>query len=457
MFDALTIAAVVDELNSHLIGAKVQHIAHIDQLTLAFELYMPPRRKWLVISADHTLARVVVHDERVGVDPERVTPLLLLLRKYVRGGRIVSVSQPRYERILRVSIAKRLNPHNADDAEPEATDNPTLELTYSELVVEIMGRRSNVILLDEHGRIREAIKRVTPDMSRVRVVLPGRPYTLPPAQDKLEPSGASLNDLLHDAVLSDERVDRWLVGRFRAISPQLAREIVFRAGLDPSVPARTIQPFDAERIIAALDEVFRTVETAQWQPMTYVLPNGSAIAAPIRLLSVEDTPGMVAIPQHTLSAAVVAALRHESSLAPGDISRHAARRDRLVEEIEHHLDRTVQRIRSLEEQRELAAEADTWRLMGEAIYAAMGSLRTGMSEFSAFDGTVVPLDPHLSPSENAARYFERYRKARAATENVPERIAEASLQREYLQQLLLMARQAQSYDEIESVRYEWQA
>src|SRR5688572_5600254 len=143
MYDALTVSAVVDELSNGLIGGRIQQVSHVDSLTVAMEVYASHRRHWLVLSADHDRARVLLHESRIGVDPERITPFLLLLRKHARGGRIVSVSQPRFERILRVSIAKPLLPNNDEVPDDEA---PEVEIGYSEIVAELMGRRSNLIL-----------------------------------------------------------------------------------------------------------------------------------------------------------------------------------------------------------------------------------------------------------------------------------------------------------------------
>ena len=232
MYDALTTAAISDELNSLLVDARIQGAAQIDALSIVLEVYARHRRWWLTLSADPQLARVVLSAERVAGDAERVTPLLLLLRKYARGGRIVSVSQPRYERILRVSIAKPLEGNKHGDG--EGVGHAAQDLVYTELVAELMGRRSNLIYLDADGRILEAVKRVTSSMSRVRTVRPNQPYTPPPPQAKLEPRLASPERLLaaaRDVAESQTRtqpveIDKWLVASIAALSPALAREVV---------------------------------------------------------------------------------------------------------------------------------------------------------------------------------------------------------------------------------------
>ncbi|MEX2314692.1 MAG: NFACT family protein, partial [Thermomicrobiales bacterium] len=173
MYDVLTIAAIVDGLNSDVVNGRIQQVAQVDELTIALEVYAARQRRWLVLSAHPERARVLLASRRVDGDAERVTPLLLLLRKYARGGRIVSVSQPRYERIVQFSIAKPIQPNNTDDDVADDNDDDA-DLVSTELYVEIMGRRSNIMLTNDDGRILDAIKRVSPQMSRVRPIRLGR-------------------------------------------------------------------------------------------------------------------------------------------------------------------------------------------------------------------------------------------------------------------------------------------
>ncbi len=161
MYDVLTIAAIVDELSNDLVNGRIQQVAQVDELTVALEVYAARQRRWLVLSAHPEHARVLLATRRVDGDAERVTPLLLLLRKYARGGRIVAVSQPRYERIVQFSIAKPIRPNNSDDDDSDEEVDDDSDLVTTELYVEIMGRRSNIMLTNDTGRILDAIKRVS--------------------------------------------------------------------------------------------------------------------------------------------------------------------------------------------------------------------------------------------------------------------------------------------------------
>src|SRR5690606_13764609 len=283
MFDVLTIAALADELASRLVGGRIQRILQIDDATIGLEVYAEHQRSILVASADSRNPRLYLSTQRLSADPDRVTPLLLLLRKYARGGRVAAVQQPPLERIMRLSIAKPFYPDNRrkrDDAPTEDDETPS-ELVYTHLIVELMGRRSNIILTDDEGRILDAIKRVTPDMSRVRPILPGRPYVPPPPREDVVdprhlPAGA-LHDLLRPAP-PDEELAPLLVRHLAGFSPQMAREAVHRATGEADAPVHAVASRDGAAALAeAIKSVLAPLETGDWTPSVY-LNEGRAVA-----------------------------------------------------------------------------------------------------------------------------------------------------------------------------------
>jgi predicted ribosome quality control (RQC) complex YloA/Tae2 family protein len=457
VYDALTIAAIVDELNDVLTGGRIQQVLQPDPLTIACEVYAQRQRRWLILSAHAEHSRILLTQQRIDGDAERVSPILLLLRKYARGGRIVAVSQPRYERIVQVSIAKPLEVDNRE--QDDEVDDADPDLTYTELYVELMGRRSNIILTNSEGRILDAVKRVSPEMSRVRPIRSGATYTPPPPQDKADPRTATATSILAAATQASGPLDRWLVSHFLAVSPQLAREIAVLAGIAPDTSAHEIDRASATELVVAIDDIFSPLTSATWQPMLYSDVSGRADFSAIRLESKESNADITATPMDSVLAAAEMAWNASQTLgaASGRTQRHAARRERLLAEIAEACTRIEQRVRSLREQEERAAAAEQWRVMGESIYAAFASIQSGQSELVTEDGLLIPLDPALSASQNAQEYFERYRKARSAEENVPVMIETAQHELDYLRQLLALAQLAETYDEIESARLEWLA
>ena len=481
MFDVLTIAAVADELGSALLDGRVQRIGLAGPLTVAAEVYAGGRRHALVASADGQRARVHLARSLPSLDADLITPFGLLLRKYVRGGVIVGIDQPPLERLIRLSIAKRLDPHNdrrtrrgeaevepeplfggvnGEDGEEVENEEGEGDATFVHLAIEIMGRHSNLILVDDDGRVMESAKRVTAAMSRVRPVLPRLPYVPPPPIDKPDPRRLTAVDA--ERLLAVEppgaKLAETLVRRLRAISPQMAREIAHRAA---GAAGATIDDLEAGAGAAVARETRALLEpllTSAWAPRVYREAGegqdgagGEVVAfAPIPLAHLAATRGEEAV--GSISAAAELALGAAGELTP---VRHAQRRERLLGSIRQARERQSRRMASLREQRAKADEAESLRRRGELIYGYLWQIEPGQAELVA-EGERVPLDPALGAKENAQAYFERYRKAQGAESHLPELEGEVEAALAYLDQMRVMVEQADGFAGLEALAGEWE-
>lgn len=447
MFDALSIAAVADELSSSLVRGRIQRVQHVDKLTVAVEVYARGQRGWLTLSADNQDARITLDSERPPSDVDLISPLLLLLRKYVRGARVLAVHQPRFERIIRFTVAMATY-EDDDDGDGD------VDLQIHDLVLEIMGRHSNLILVDESGRIRDSVKRVTPAMSRVRRVLPGNAYTPPPPQEKLNPLQAGPTEVIAAAEGNSQRLDRWLVATFLGLSPVMATEVLYRSGLSRQDKPETVTVARCEAILRHLRELYSSLDTGEWAPRVYLLDGGATFSA-VPLRHLEDREDVETQCPPSIMEAINLARGYGATGDAAD-DRHAPRRDRLVAEIEEARRRLLRRQQALERQRDQGSSPDELRTSGEMIYAYLWMIEPGMTELVTPEGLAIELDPDLSPNDNAQEYFERYRKARSAADEIPKLLDETLGRLAYLDQLKVTADQAETYDEIESVRQEWQ-
>jgi len=420
-FDALTTAAVAAELRAELLGGRVQRVLLPDRLSVAMEVYAHRRRRYLFASAHPQRARVHLVSEkpRRGVDTS--PPLLLLLRKYVRGARLIEVHRPPAERVLHLAF-----------------DGPHGPVT---LVVEIIGRYSNLILVGEDGAVLDAIKRVGPEINRYRVVLPGRAYAPPPPQDKLLPSEVT-EYRLRQALARwppDTPLRQALVGSIAGVSPLLAREIVFRAlgNVDALVEA-------VERITPLL-EAHHALTTEPPQPCVARDDRGEIVAfAPYPLTHLGDWESV-----ESISAAVAAYFGRESE-------GYRGAKAPLFEAIEAARRRLARRRDRLAEEEATVGEAERLKQMGEAILAYAHQIEPGQSELVVDWGLGesplrVTLDPTLSPPDNAQNYFRRYRKARRAAKEIPAQMREVEAEMEYLEQLAQDLTIAEDRAEIDAV------
>lgn len=453
MFDVLTIAAVCDELSDRVIDGRVQRIIQIDELSYGLEIYNGGVRRMLVARASSQSPGLYLSESRLTADPEQVSPLLLLLRKYARGGFVIAVEQPPLERIVRLSIAKRFFPDNRAE-DDEDLDEDSAELVYTHLVVELMGRHSNVILVDDDDHIMDSAKRVTPEMSRVRPILPHRPYESPPPQSKRDPrllTAAGAQELVGEAE-GKTPLTQHLVRSVNGFSPQMAHEAVYRGFGTTDLKVRDLaeQPDACERLASGVGEIVAYLEQGGWEPSVYLEGEQVRAFAPIRLCYLSDC----LLEEHeTISSAI------ERAFAAGGVVqpvRHAQRRESLVAEIQNALERSEARVRSLSEQLENAEAGDELRQKGELIYAYLWKIQPGDTELDA-DGTIVKLDPELSASDNAQRYFERYHRLKQASENLPRLLKRARADLDYMRQLRTQAEQADGIEQIEQLRREFQS
>ena len=443
-YDALTAAAVADELRATVVGGRVQEVIHVDDLTLGLEIYGRVRRadpqatrpthqrQYLVLSAHPRESRAHLTEIKVRRGVEAPVPLLLLLRKHVRGGFISAVRQPPFERILHLDVSG-----------PEKTVT---------LTVEAMGRHANIILVDEDGQVLDSIKRISARLSRVRPMLPGMQYVPPPVQDKLDPADVTeytLREMI-DASRAGQPVWRALVNGIRGMSPLLAREIVYRA-------AGTIEQHCGEVTqMAPLLDAYHTLMAHawdhRWEPCVGFDEGEVAVYAPYHLTQYEEWE-----PTETISRAID---RYEQAVRSADAYGPARERVRgLLEEARR---RVQSRLEALKRQLIPQEELDRLRLSGEMILGYAHAVRRGQTELEAevdLEGPPmrIALDPDKSAVENAQAYFERYEKAKAASAEIPALIRKARYELAYLDQLetdLELASNRPEIDEVHSALIE---
>jgi len=465
MFDVLTIAAITDELRQTVLDGRIQKIGLVDPLTFAAEIYAHGRRRALIASADPQRSRVLLAETLPSFDPNLITPFGLLLRKHVRGGFLIGIEQPPLERVVRLSIAKRAIPHNVeatatvtdetDEPDDDETDIWAAEgVKRVDLSIEVMGRHSNLILVDEDGLIMDSAKRVTTSMSRVRPVQPKREFVPPPPVDKPDPrrvTSASLAPLLQ-AQAEKVKLSDVLVRSMRGISPQTAREIAFRATGETSTRALDVAPDQVRDVAAHTRAMFEPLLTGTWDPHTYERDDVVVAFSALPLHHLDATAEGKAWSSMSQAAAQMA----EEPVA--DMPQtHAQRRAQLTAIIDAEAGKISTRLASLEQQFAKAEDVDDLRTAGEMIYAYLWQIEPGQTLLDV-DDLRIPLDPALSAKENAQAYFDKYRRSQRAGEHLPARIAEAEQDLAYLQQLRVQVAQADSFAALESLRaelYEW--
>jgi predicted ribosome quality control (RQC) complex YloA/Tae2 family protein len=426
-FDALCMACMADELREQLLGGRVQRVLLPDKLSVGLEIYARHERHYLLASAHADLGRVHIISEKLRRGVEKPTGLLLLLRKYARGAIIASIEQPPFERILCIEL-----------------EHP--EWGCSELIIEVMGRHSNVILVDASGRVHDSVKRVSPHLSRVRPILPGLPYAPPPPQDKLPP-GDLTEHRLREILTGQEpgtQVWRALVGGLRGMSPLLAREITFRALGQPR--AKVAQVERLTPILEAIRDLLAPLEEGGWQPTIVEEGGQPAVYAPYPLAHRGEPR-----PMPSMSRAIELCIAAITSQDP-----YAAAKRPLRQEIATARARLEHQRQALQDSMSRAAQSEQWREWGNWILTYAHSIGPRQSELvieiGDGEGLNIPLDRTKTAVENAQSYFARYRKAQRAAEGGPARLEEVDLSLQDLEQIETDLDLAASRPEIEEMR-----
>jgi predicted ribosome quality control (RQC) complex YloA/Tae2 family protein len=431
-FDALTLSAVRDEIEPLLVDGRIQKVAFPDATSLALEVFLPGTGRGVLLLDVHPERGRVQMLQRLparGIETE--SPFSLVARKHLRNARIRSVRQPRLERLLELDCEQR------DDSSRH----------YNVLlIVEAMGRRGNLLLVDADGAIMDAVRRTPPSRNPRRPVLPHMRYDLPPAQERLPPERLTPEELSMAARGKAGALATLLVNTLAGISPLASRELAFRATGAVETP---VHAADWSRVVEAIAELFAPLDTHAWEPTVAFEGDAPLAYAPYRLRHLAAAGARL---QTFASMSAALEAFHAAPRAAGDPL--AAERKSLLAVLDRLEDSHRRRAAALEQQLIAGEEQrEPLRRAGELILTHQSELSPSATELIADDERVV-LDPDLTPVQNAQAYFARYRKAREAAERVPGMLADARQTSEHLAELHALVEVADSMDAVRALRRE---
>lgn len=468
-FDALTLAAVADELRATILGGRIQRVLLTGPLGIGLEVYAQHQRYQLLASAHPQWARVHLVRHKLSRGAEQATPFLLLLRKYVLGGRIIAIEQPALERILVLSIVKEPTLRNpepepgarqsvsdahplraittfdlADDRSvadhapilPVLTTERAENLLRCELIIEPMERRSNIILIDDNNLILDSIKRVTPQMSQ-RVILPRQVYEAPPRQHKRDPHMATASDMATLAETGERMLAQALVAAYRGVSPQVAREVIYRGSGTPDTAVQAALPWEQ------LATELRAILSAVGAPTLVPGPEQPLAYAPYALTH---------LPGATLQPTISVAL--ETFYAPREtVTAHQQRRAAVQQQFAAVRERLQHQHQQLLKELERVRNLEHMRWEGEMIFAFLHTLTPGQASLEV-EGQQITLDPHRNPVEAAQARFRAYEKAKQGLAGIPERCRATEHALAGLEQLAALLDIADTREQIDQIAQE---
>ena len=429
------------EIEEKLVGGRVDkiHQPNRDELVLAFRTRESAYK--LLLSARANSARV--HFTAIALENPKQPPMLcMLLRKKLQGAKLLALRQPELERLL----------HFDFDAVNELGDHVTLTLT-----IEVMGKYSNVILTDENGKIIDALKRVDAEMSSQRLVLPGVTYQLPPPQEKLcllQTGSAELVRAVREFP-RDAELSKALLAVLQGVSPVVCRELQHQVGRGREVYVKQMDEEQEFRLGFFYQKLKDTVETVSGRPFMAV----GRQQKPMDF-------SFLNILQYGTSAVV----REEESFSllldrfyseRDQIERMRVKEQDLLKLLSNASERISRKINAQRAELVQCAERDTLRMAGDLISANLYAIEKGASSVRLLNFYEesqpfirIELDPALTPSQNAQKYYKEYRKAKTAEEKLGEQIQLAEEELEYLDSVLEALAQASTERDLAEIRAE---
>ncbi len=322
----------------------------------------------------------------------------MLLRKHLQNARIVSVAQPGLERIVRFELEHL---------------NELGDLCRKYLIIELMGKHSNIIFCDDKDMIIDSIKHISGMVSSVREVLPGRIYFIPKTQDKAELLACTKDEMA--AVLRAKNVPLFkaVYTGFTGISPSIAQELCYRAGVDADLPSAGVEAEALERMASVLTSLAEDIKNTNFDYNVVYENNQPVEYAAVRLSSYKE--------EQRRRFESVSALLEYYYAEKNTITRIRQRSVDLRKIVATALERNVKKYDLQIKQLQDTEKRETYRVYGELLNAYGYGVEAGAKSMEALNYytdqmITIPLDPMLSAGENAKKYFDKYQKLKRTYE-----------------------------------------
>lgn len=427
------------EMEEMLIGAKIDKIYQPSREELILALRWNGGSGKVLFSSSASAPRV--HFTEAAIDNPKAPPMFcMLMRKHLTGAKLVSIEQFGLERLLHFSFS---------------TYNELGDPVILKLVVEIMGRHSNIILIGADGRIIDSIKRVTADMSSVRQVMPGMTYVFPPQQNKLDTLDLDEEELSKRLCNGrDLPLSKALMEHLDGVSPIICREISEQVTGNQDKTAHELSKEERKKLIAAISDISENVQNGSVLP--YMVLDENGVPVDFTFLNVRQYGSTMTVKPFDSFSKMLDTYYSDRSGADrmkqrsGDLFRFVGN---LIDRISRKLD--VQR-----QELSRSTQRDILRIKGELIHANLYQIEKGMSSvilenyYENNEPTEVKLDPRLTPAQNAQHYFSEYRKADTAEKMLKKFIQKGEEELSYVESVFDLLTRARTEDEVLSLRDE---
>ena len=440
--DGLVIHSIVDELHKKLLGGKIDKVYQPENDEVVLHIRNNKENFKLVLSCSASNPRVYLASDYKKENPINAPMFCMLFRKYIQGGNIVNVSQVDFERIIKISV--------------ESFDE-LKEKTTKDIIIEIMGRHSNIILThSSNNKIIDSAKRIPTSVSRVRQILPGQTYVLPPKQDKLNPiNEISLNTFVDTLSSFDGPIFKAIYSKFLGISSVIAKEICFRANIDENLLVSEISSDDISKIYKEFHNLFKHIKDNIYNPCM-VIDTSIDKVLDFSCINLSLFSNLSIINDDSISKIL------ENYYATKDIKdRIHQRSSDLRKSISIKLDRLYNKLNKQEKELIESENADIYKIKGELITSYIYMIEKGMESVEVanfydpeYKNIKISLNTNFTPSENAQKYFKKYNKLKTAKKEITSQMEITKEEIDYLENIMLSIENCENLAELMDIREE---
>lgn len=400
-FDGIVIANLVKELGEKLTEGRIYKIAQTEDDELLLTIKVAKEQYRLLMSASASLPLLYLTDKNKQ-SPLTAPNFCMLLRKHLQNGRITKIYQPGLERIVHFDVEHL---------------NELGDLCKKTLIIELMGKHSNIIFCNEEGMIIDSIKHISAQTSSLREVLPGRQYFIPETMDKLNPKEATQEIFEERMSLKPLTAVKALYQSFTGISPAVAQGICAAAKVEADKAAGSLSKEEMASLYLEFCKMMNMVETGEFQPVIYYKRQEPVEFSAIELFQYQECESRT---YDTISQVLETYYAEKNT-----ITRIRQKSSDLRRIVQTALERNYKKYDLQLKQLKDTEKREKYKVYGELINTYGYQVEPGSKSMEALnyytnEMITIPLDETIPPLENAKKYFEKYNKLKRTYEALSE-------------------------------------
>lgn len=434
-FDGITIANIVTELNQTITGGKINKIAQPENDELIITIKNQRKQYRLFLSASASLPLIYL-TETNKPSPLTAPNFCMLLRKHIGSGKIIAIEQPGMERIIRFTIEHL---------------NELGDLCTKYLIVEIMGKHSNIIFCNEEDQIIDSIKHVSAHMSSVREVLPGRPYFIPETQSKLNPFVLTEEIFQEKIFPRPVNVAKAIYTSITGISPLMAEEICYRAGIDGGIPTDGLEDVERVHLAHTFLRMVDDIRDGHFEPNIIYKGKEPVEFACFPLSQYQDYRAV----SYPSIFPVLETYYAEKNI----VTKMRQKTVDLRKIVQNALERNVKKYQLQQKQLKDTEKKEKYRVWGELLNTYGYEVKPGAKSMEALNYYTnemiqIPLNETMTPQENSKKYFDKYGKLKRTKEALDTLLQETGDEIKHLESIAASLDIASSEEDLVQIKEE---